>query len=304
MTDRTQIIFVPGMKPKPPVKAHEDLLWRCLLKGVERADPEVAKGLARSRNSFCIAPWPRLFYDRQTDIEPDLPGVERLLTLDGPEERDIREARHWHKRIGRFIYLMSDKFPFLIDWVASPDMEETLKETRRYFQDKDGVATRIRRFVADCFLASWEPGTHLLIIAHSFGSVIAFEALWELSYRDDREISVDVFMTLGSPLGLNFIRNRMINVRETGARKYPTNIRRWINLAAIGEMTALDRTFANDYREMIESGLVENIVDETDLLTYFRGPNGLNVHKCYGYMVNPRSGAALAAWWRAIGRPG
>jgi hypothetical protein len=32
------------------------------------------------------------------------------------------------------------------------------------------------------------------------------------------------------------------------------------------------------------------------LQTYFRGPDGLNVHKCYGYMANQQTGAALAAW--------
>jgi len=63
-------------------------------------------------------------------------------------------------------------------------------------------------------------------------------------------------------------------------------------------MTALDRTFADDYREMKNLGLIESIIDETNLQTWFRGPDGLNVHKCYGYMANERTGAALAAWLR------
>jgi len=296
MTGEIQIVYVPGMKPKPPVEAHEELLWRCLLNGISRADPSAARDLAQYRNIFRVAPWSRLFYDEQTEVEPDLPGVERLLALAGPEAQDIQEARHWHKRIGRLIYLLSDKFPFLINWIASPDLEETLKETRRYFQDQDGVATRIRQLVADRLLASWTPGSRLMIIAHSLGSVIAYDVLWELSHRHNSEICVDLFMTLGSPLGLNFIRHRMINAQESGARQYPTNINRWINLAAIGEMTALDRTFADDYHEMVDLGLVESIIDETDLQTYFRGPDGLNVHKCYGYMANQQTGAALAAW--------
>jgi len=298
MTGETQIVYVPGMQPKPPVEPYEEMLWRCLLNGVGRADPAIVRELAQHRDSFRIAPWSRLFYDEQAAMEPNLPGIERLLALDGPEERDVREASHWHKQIGRLIYLLSDKFPFLINWVANPDMEEALKETRRYFQDQDGVATRIRQLVADRFLASWTPDSRLLVIAHSLGSVIAFDTLWELSYHKESEIRVDLFMTLGSPLGLNFIRHRMLNARESGARRYPTNIRRWANLAAIGEMTALDRTFADDYREMTDLGLVESITDETDLQTYFRGPDGLNVHRCYGYMANRQTGAALASWLR------
>lgn len=298
MTSETQIIYVPGMKPKPPVEEHEDMLWRCLLNGVSRVDPDLLDDLGQYRNAFRVAPWSRLFYDEQTAIEPDLPGIERLLALDGPEDRDVEETSHWHKRIGRLVYLLSDRFPFLIDWVADPSMEEALKETRRYFSNQDGVATRIRQLIADRFLASWTPGSRLLVIAHSLGSVIAFEALWEMSRRDDCEIRVDLFMTLGSPLGLNFIRHRMLNAKESGERGYPKNIRRWVNLAAVGEMTALDRTFADDYREMADLGLVESITDENDLQTYFRGPDGLNVHKCYGYMANERTGAAFASWFR------
>ena len=298
MTGETQIIFVPGMHPKPPVEQHEEMLWRCLLNGVGRAAPELVREFAQRRDSFRVAPWSRLFYDEQIAIAPDLPGVERLLALDGPEELDVEEASHWHKRIGRLIYLLCDKLPFLINVFAKPDMQEVLQETRRYFQDRDGVATKIRQLVADRFLASWAPGSRLLVIAHSLGSVIAFETLWELSQRKDSEIRIDLFMTLGSPLGLNFMRHRMLNARETGARRYPTNIRRWVNLSAIGEMTALDRTFADDYREMTNLGLIESIIDETNLQTWFRGPDGLNVHKCYGYMANERTGAALAAWLR------
>jgi len=298
MTGETQIVYVPGMQPKPPVEAHEEMLWRCLLNGVGRADPGAAEEFARRRDSFRVAPWSRLFYDTQTAVEPDLPGIERLLAADGPDERDIREARHWHKRIGRLIYLLSDKFPCLIDLVANPEMKRTLRETRRYFQDQDGVATRIRQLVADRLLASWAPEARLLVIAHSLGSVIAFEVLWQLSHGSDSEIRVDLFMTLGSPLGLNFMRHRMLNAHASGVCRYPTNIRRWVNLSAVGEMTALDRTFADDYREMVDLGLVESIVDQTDLQTCFRGPDGLNVHKCYGYMANERTGAALAAWLR------
>jgi len=296
MTGETQIVYIPGMKPKPPVEAHEETLWRCLLNGVGRANPDIARDLALHRDSFRVAPWSRLFYDEQTAIEPDLPGVERLLALDGPEDDDLLEARHWHKRAGKLIYLLSDKFPFLINWLANPDLDETLKETRRYFENHDGVATRIRQLVADRLLASWTPDSRLLIIAHSLGSVIAFDTLWELSYRTDSEIRVDMFMTLGSPLGLNFVRHRMLNARESGARRFPTNIRRWSNLAAIGEMTALDRMLADDYREMTALGLVESIHDEPDLQTYFRGPDGLNVHKCYGYLANCKTGAAIAQW--------
>ena len=60
----------------------------------------------------------------------------------------------------------------------------------------------------------------------------------------------------------------------------------------------MDRRFADDYAPMLRLGLVESISDQTGLFNYFRGPEGLNVHKCYGYLVNPHTAAAVAGWWR------
>ena len=47
----------------------------------------------------------------------------------------------------------------------------------------------------------------------------------------------------------------------------------------------------------LDLGLVERITDHVNLVNYFRGPDGLNVHKCYGYMVNERTGAVIADCW-------
>jgi len=51
-----------------------------------------------------------------------------------------------------------------------------------------------------------------------------------------------------------------------------------------------------DYRAMLDAGIVESITDHTDLHTYFRGPNGLNVHRCYGYMANVQVGQVICDW--------
>ncbi len=294
------IVYVPGMKPKPEPAEHRPALWRCLLEGVRRADRAVAAELAGCPDVFRLVAWSHLFYHEPRDLSLDLPGIERLLELDGPEERDIRESLHWHRRLGRLVYLACDAFPFLIDLVANPDMKATLQDSQRYFRNENGVASRIRRMVSDTLVEASESGSRILLIGHSLGSVIAYDVLWELSENRTKNLQVDCFMTLGSPLGMNFIQHRVLSgrARGVGEHRYPNNIRRWSNLSAIGEMTALDRVFADDYREMLDLGLVESIDDRTDLRNYFRGSEGLNVHRCYGYMVNEKTGEAIVDWWR------
>jgi len=51
---------------------------------------------------------------------------------------------------------------------------------------------------------------------------------------------------------------------------------------------------------MITIGVVESIADVTaGLFNFFRNDLGLNVHRSYGYLVNPRVGEVIAHWWRA-----
>lgn len=292
------ILYIPGLKPKPPAAIHRENLLRCLLEGLRRTSPDVAEELAAHSDCVRIAAWPHLFYPGPSDPQPDAPGLERLLRLPGPEPRDLEEARHWHKSVLRFSYLITDAFPFLIDWVVNSRIKETMHDSLRYLRNEGGVGSRVREFVHGAVQDAWGDGRRLLIVAHSMGSVIAFECLWAFSRQQHSSLRVDTFMTLASPLGLNFMRHRLLNRHATGAARYPDNIRRWHNLAAVGDLIPLQRRMGRDYREMLDLGLVETIEDEVNLHNYWRGPQGLNVHKCYAYMINPQVSLGIARWWR------
>jgi hypothetical protein len=47
-------------------------------------------------------------------------------------------------------------------------------------------------------------------------------------------------------------------------------------------------------------GLIESIQDNLGILNQYREPDGLNVHKCYGYLACPTIAAEIGA---AIGEP-
>ncbi|MDX8146932.1 serine peptidase [Lentzea sp. BCCO 10_0061] len=74
-----------------------------------------------------------------------------------------------------------------------------------------------------------------VVIGHSLGSVVAYEALWACP-----EVPVDLFVTLGSPLALPhavFHRLDPAPLDERGAK--PPGVARWINLADPGDLVAL-----------------------------------------------------------------
>lgn len=301
MSDST-IIYVPGIKPKPPAHQHRAQLWRCLLEGARRANPATVPLLAAHPECFELVSWAPLFYRTQRDLALDLPGIERLLRLPAAEERDIREAASWGRRLTQRLYLLSDLIPPLMRLAARSELKITLRDTRRYLDNEDSVALKVRQMVSDALLAAWQAGHRVLLAGHSLGSVIAWDVLWELSHRFAVPYKVDLFLTFGSPLGLRLVSDRLLGSREFGRRRYPTIVHRWVNLSAVGELTALNQRMGDHFGEMSRLGLVESITDDTTLATYFRNGEGLNVHKCYGYMINPILAGTIADWWLA-GQP-
>ena len=110
-------------------------------------------------------------------------------------------------------------------------------------------------------------------------------------------VNIDLLLTMGSPLGQRLMQKRIRGHDKSGKDRYPKNIRRWTNLTAVGDLTAIDPWLANDFAEMIELGLVDSIEDER-VLNYFRLNGKLNVHAEYGYLVNEKTAHTIAKWWR------
>ncbi|MFD4373740.1 serine peptidase [Streptomyces sp. NPDC058486] len=74
-----------------------------------------------------------------------------------------------------------------------------------------------------------------VVLAHSLGSVVAYEAL-----HAHPELTVDCFVTLGSPLGLpSGIFDHLVPapIADRGAR--PAGVRYWVNLADTGDLVAI-----------------------------------------------------------------
>jgi len=290
-----RILYVPGLRAKPPPAFHREILWRCLLEGVRRADPLAAAGLAAAPECLHLALWGHLFYESYRDVQLDDAGIAALLADAHPGRDSIREVFSLKSRTDYLAHLCGDRFPWLISWLATEDTRINMAASERYFRNVDGVGDRIREVLRRELQQSWAAGERVLLMAHSFGSVIAWDTLWSLKGEGG---PIDLFLTLGSPLGTRYIQSRLMGATATGAARYPQGIRRWHNLAAVGGLTALGHRFANDFAEMRQLGLVAGISDRTDLLNPFRSADGLNVHKCYGYFVNAATGEAIARWWR------
>lgn len=291
-----RIIFVPGLNPKPPPEIHRRQLLLVLLAALRRMRPAAADWLAANEARFDLVGWTYLFHGAHRDISVDLPGIERLLVQTEASAEDTRELGSWPRLVQRYTHLVGDAWPFLGRRFASAATRRLMHEATRYLKDRGGVGTEVRAAVRASLETAWRAGDRVLVLGHSLGSVIAYETLWELTHVHRSGGEVDVLATFGSPIATRFVQRSIKGARESGAARYPHNVRRWVNLSARSDTTALQPRVKPAYREMLDLKLVDSIEDFVEFDNFFRGALGLNPHEAYGYLAQPLLAEIIGDW--------
>jgi hypothetical protein len=144
-------------------------------------------------------------------------------------------------------------------------------EVSRYFTDNTARHHAVNGLVEQ--LMKWQPRT---LIAHSLGSVVAYEALWS-----DPHPKVEMFLTLGSPLAMpDIVYDRLVT--HPGPRQRPPGVRRWINIADRGDIIAIPPGGISRAFEHVMADLSESI-------------HAFDFHRATNYLGCAPTTAALAA---------
>ncbi|MCF6474093.1 hypothetical protein FAF44_37780 [Nonomuraea sp. MG754425] len=96
-----------------------------------------------------------------------------------------------------------------------------------------------RQAVAECI----RKNRPRVVIAHSLGSVVTYEALWA-----NPDLKVDLLLTLGSPLGMrNVIFERLLPAPVNGRGERPRGVGRWVNIADKDDIAAIPPALAASF---------------------------------------------------------
>ncbi len=122
----------------------------------------------------------------------------------------------------------------------------------------------------------------IMLIAHSMGSIISYNVLRHI--KDEYpNFKISHFVTIGSPLGLPFVRAKIRE--ERGEVRTPTVVTEsWINYADPKDPVSADICLQDDY------GVNDHQVQVVDDFVWnsYRGLSGeSNHHKSYGYLRTP-----------------
>jgi hypothetical protein len=319
MKPNKRIILVHGLASKPP---EEDLhrLWSdCIVNSIKVDDPALAKELRADadrvlRSGYWANEIPHHIEDDRSYVKK----LETQVKLTCSER--ARKKDGFHVGLGdRFTAFFKSKGLDVINVLSSAltikdnVAEHYLREIELYSHDQY-IADRVRKPLEDALRDAWQAGDDVAILSHSMGTFITYDVLWRFSHRNTPEFrkwrrkQVQMLVTMGSPLGDPLVQDMLFarHFKDTGKRAYPTNVQRWLNFSALGDVVAHDSTLEDDFMKpmtdlnMLSASPRQRFRDYTKLYNPFvvvphtgnKGSEKRNPHKSYGYLVQPK----LSQW--------
>ena len=178
--------------------------------------------------------------------------------------------------------------------LMAPDM-------RQYWNRDAAFGSDVRWKLTKPLAAALGNGDDIMLVSNSPGAIISFDVLWKFSYYGEYQAlrdegpKLDTWVTFGCPLGHATVKDNLKGARAKGARRFPTLIKKWVNIAADYDFIAHDETVSDDFRRMEETHQIDSIVDQRIYNLAVRH-QGSNPHHGVGYLIHPTFSQHLADW--------
>ncbi len=316
---KKRIIMIHGLASKPPEETLHDLWSRCIIENIRVDDPELAGELEKHEKVFRSAYWadatPHHIADDDDYVDKLRVQVDNVIDA-------RKKTKEFHVGFGEAAAdYFKDKGADLVKIFASAltvkddVMKMFLSETKLYDEDQY-IADKMREHLETELRDAWDNDCDVALIAHSMGTFISYDVLWQFSHRNVEEFEgyndrkVQLFVTMGSPLGDSTIRDLLFarHHKNKGDRQFPTNIDFWHNYSCLGDVVSHHDIFKDVFfKPMRELGIFPHgpehrAIDYAKLHNPFEvvshkgneGKEKRNPHKSYGYLVQPRLNTWLA----------
>ena len=309
-----RIIMVHGRGFKPDREALNELWVAAIGHGLERdRGADARAGFESCTRAFAYFGDASDAYlrDRRSSYDRDADVADRRRCLDALRQLETRDflGERGRERYANtpgqsnFAAALADLVAAPLEWVGlgaraigleAPDLLE-------YWNPDSGFASRVRWRLTEILEPALIAGDDILLVTHSLGTLIAYDNLWKLSHHVEHRAVFQTghkltrWITLGSPLGNPTVRKNLNGRLAVGVRRHPTNIREWVNVAAVGDYISHDPTVRDDYRAMLEHGLLDSIEDHRIYNLAVRFGKS-NPHHGVGYLIHPTVSACIGDW--------
>lgn len=312
-TSNRSVLLVHGRDFKPSEEVYMDLSMAALRSGFERDYPEsldafdaILKNVAwyGDLNAEILNARGKT-YDESLDIG------DRRHALNALREISVRKKfsiRNYDQLPGK------SAIPEAVVDVAAPLLgtlgfcvpliRSVSKDFASYFDRKSDYAVKTRERLREQLCMLMDRGDRIVLISHGTGSVIAYDVLWQLSHDPELKETygdkkVELWMTLGAPLGDAHIQKRLLGAKNGPATKFPLNVIYWHNVAAEDDYTCHDNTVADDFKAMLRQRMLSAVHDYRIFNLAVRYGRS-NPHSSIGYYIHPRITKILFDWLQDI----
>ncbi len=177
--------------------------------------------------------------------------------------------------------------------MVAPDMLE-------YWNPDSSFGSDVRWRFTEELRRAMTSGDRIMIVAHSLGAMIAWDTMWKISYAGEyrglRDGRVDLFLTIGCPLGDETVKDNLKGARSSGPRRYPANLLRWENVSAEDDYISHDQRVSNDYRKMLKYDLPIRSIKDHRIYNLTVRIGASNPHSSAGYLIHPKVSRLIADW--------
>lgn len=299
------IVLIHGRATKPEEKELRAGWINAIRHGLERDRPEALAAFDAATIAFVYyGDVNNQFLDPQHDTAADALSREKTLEELKQYQSDQFRSEVYEKLPGKSGFreaaadALAGAFAFLR--VSEPVVAAVAPDMTEYWNVDSEFGSKVRFPIIAPLKKAMDHDEEILVIAHSLGSMIAYDTFWKFSrlgeYRPDyTNKKIDLWVTLGSPLGDETVKRHLKGAGLNGERRYPSNVRRWVNIAAEDDYISHDQVVANDFKEMLETGLVDSIEDRRVFNLAVRNGHS-NPHHGPGYLVHPQVAEIVADW--------
>ncbi|ADD43257.1 hypothetical protein [Stackebrandtia nassauensis] len=271
-----KIVGIHGIRcyrPDPPLEAarYLETKWRQALE-----DNPVLKWPVRSID-FSISYYAHLLVQqgRQSDTDLDDAALQLLTELLAPWTPDAAGIQGRAMVLLRLAAARLAGKHGLEERTVWRFIRQFAAEVSYYLEGREGFTPRDT--IIDATAKAIDKAD--IVIAHSLGTVIAYEALHR------HRVAVPLLITLGSPLAIPAIVSRLKPPVINGRGRKPPSVKRWINLADCGDYIAIPINETDSINAVFD-GIDEH--NDSIRIGIFRS------HGIEGYLRHPVLGRAVA----------
>lgn len=304
-----ELIFVHGHDFKPAAEDFMDISVSAMTSAIERDFPETLEKFHALKKTLAyygdvtdaLLAKKGQRYDEMLDVGDRRNALVRLRSFDKKKHFGVSRYDRLPGKtaMGEFF---ADVFAPVLGRIGlgKKILEKVGLDLVEYWDRSSEFAEKVRARVRERICAALDADRHILLVSHGTGCIVTYDVLWQLSHQPGFGESyqykkIDMWLTLGSPLGDTLVKRRLLGSDKKGVERYPINVVSWHNISAEDDFMSHDNTLADDYKAMLRQRQVSCIRDYRIYNLAIRYGKS-NPHSSLGYLIHPRTAQIMAQW--------